>query len=217
MKFKTPSARALAAFIRPAALAACVGLVLIAPCASWAGDDDDDDPPTGNSMFLNNMRDVMRSMQDNQAVINRIKAQTEEQREENAQRIADFEAQQRAKQEAAYEAQRQRAAEQAANQAEQQRAAQEAAYEAQQQRAAQQAAYQAEQQRRAAQQAAYQAEARAQAQAAANQARQQWASSPTYSPSSDLTSFGSTAPATAAPSPGTPAVDDSCDGCALVH
>src|SRR5580658_7488695 len=204
MKFKTPSARALAAFIRPAALAACVGLVLIAPCASWAGDDDDDDPPTGNSMFLNNMRDVMRSMQDNQAVINRIKAQTEEQREENAQRIADFEAQQRAKQEAAYEAQRQRAAEQAANQAEQQRAAQEAAYEAQQQR-------------RAAQQAAYQAEARAQAQAAANQARQQWASSPTYSPSSDLTSFGSTAPATAAPSPGTPAVDDSCDGCVLVH
>src|SRR5580658_1151799 len=191
MKFKTPSARALAAFIRPAALAACVGLVLIAPCASWAGDDDDDDPPTGNSMFLNNMRDVMRSMQDNQAVINRIKAQTEEQREENAQRIADFEAQQRAKQEAAYEAQRQRAAEQAANQAEQQRPA--------------------------AQQAAYQAEARAQAQAAANQARQQWASSPTYSPSSDLTSFGSTAPATAAPSPGTPAVDDSCDGCVLVH
>ena len=204
--------RTLKALIRATGLAAFVGLLLVAPAASWACGDDDDDEPSSNAAALANMRTMMEMMNHNQDVVDAMRSRLASEREDQAERIAAYQAQQRAAaQEAAYEAQQRAAAQAAAYEAQRQAAVQAAAYEAQQRAAAQAAAYQ-QRLRAAAQAAAYQQQ-RAAAQAVSTDAN----STPPSSPWQDdgsyaAASFGSTQSV----APSDPVPQDSCPDCGIV-
>jgi hypothetical protein len=101
MDTKNRISHTLSAFIRPPALAACVGLLLSAPCASWAGvpdDDDEDDQQAINAAGLANMRAMMQMMNNNQAVMDSVRSGLARQRADQAERIAAYQQQRAAAQ-----------------------------------------------------------------------------------------------------------------------
>jgi hypothetical protein len=99
MELSNRTPQAFFRLVRFSIVAACISALLIAPYACWAGDDDDDDQQT-SSATLDNMRTMMQMMQNNQDVLDSVRARVAAQQQEQANRNSAFEEQIRERQQA---------------------------------------------------------------------------------------------------------------------